>query len=154
VTPTEVGILLTKISSVDNRRLSVATADAWTEILDPRITLADAWQAARDHFASKAGEYLMPGHINDRVKQMRKARLDAMRVPDPPEVLADDVRGALDWQRAYRSAIGDGHDEALADRIACTTVGVQRAQIEAATRPVLALVESVAVSSRIPGRAR
>jgi hypothetical protein len=152
VIPTEVGTFLAKVSSIDNRRLTPEAIDSWSEILDPRITLADAWQAAREHFSTRAGDYLMPGHINDRVKQMRKARLDAMRVPDPPEVLADDAPGQIAWTRAYRAAIGDGHDEQRADEIACATVGVRRPPAIAAVRPVAQLVEQVARTSRIPAR--
>jgi hypothetical protein len=152
--PTEVAAFLAKVSAVDNRKLSAQTVDAWTEILHERISITDAWQAARDHFATRAGEYLMPGHINDRVAQIRKARLDVMRTPEPPDTIdPDDIPAQLAWTRAYRAAIGDGHNEDRAEKIACATVGAAiPARIEAA-RPVGALVQATAdAMPRIPRR--
>ncbi|GEL95381.1 hypothetical protein [Cellulomonas composti] len=150
--PTEVGTFLLKVSTVDNRKVTPEAIDSWADILDERITLADAWQAARDHFAERAGDYLMPGHVNDRVRIMRRARLDAMRTPEPPDTLdPDDVRAHLTWQRAYRAAIGDGHDEQRADEIACATLGVTRPPALTAVRPVVALVQQTADAlPRIP----
>jgi hypothetical protein len=151
--PTEVAVFLAKVSAIDNRRVTAQTADAWAEILDPRITMADAWQAARDHFATKGGDYLMPGHINERTKQMRNARLAAMKTPEPPDTIdPDDIQAHLTWTRAYRSAIGDGHDEQRADEIACATVGVRRPAAIAAVRPVEQLVQQAARTTRIPAR--
>lgn len=152
--PAEVAAFLTKVSAIDNRRVTPQTTDAWTQVLDSRITLADAWQAAVEHFATKGGDYLMPGHINDRVQVMRKARLDAMRTPEPPDTIdPDDVQAGLNWQRAFRAAIGDGHDEQRADEIACATLGVRRPEVITGVRPVAQLVEQTArAMPRIPAK--
>jgi hypothetical protein len=95
----------------------------------------------------------MPGHINERTKQMRNARLAVMKTPEPPDTIdPDDIPAHLAWTRAYRAAIGDGHDEQRADEIACATVGVRRPPAIAAVRPVAQLVEQAARTTRIPAR--
>jgi len=153
VTPSEAAALLTYAAAYDNRTISEIAARAWAEALDPRTMFDDGRRIVVEHY-SRTRDWIMPADINAASRTIRLARLDRMQTPEPPSSLdADDIPAQLAWQRAYRGAIGDGHDEDAADRIANATVNVTRIQIEAAPRPVAALVEQIARTTHVPRKA-
>lgn len=130
MTPTEAGALLAKLSSVDQRRVTMEASDSWAAILDEDITLPDAWEAARQHYAEHPDTYLTPGHINAACRAMRRRRFDAaerdpehVRMCPPPDL---DPRGEIAWRKAYRRGIGDGLTPTEADAAACQHLGITR----------------------------
>lgn len=150
--PTDTAALLSLAAAFDNRTVTESAARAWAEALDPRVAFDDGRRIVIEHYARES-RWIMPADINAASRTMRLARLDRMRSPEPPESLdPDDVPAQLAWQRAYRGAIGDGHDEAAADRIANATLNVERPAALLSDRPVLALVEQVAKTTHVPGR--
>lgn len=152
MTPADAAELLALAAAFDNRSTSEVAARAWAEALNPNVTLVDGKRIVVEHYA-RTRDWIMPADINAASRTMRLSRLDRMQTPEPPSSLdADDVPAQLAWQRAYRGAIGDGHDEDAADRIANATVNVIRPIAAISERPVLALVEQVARTSHIPAR--
>lgn len=115
--------LLAWASATDNREVTEAASIAWAEALDDRVTLPDGKAAITAH-RSRSGEWLMPSHVNAGVHAIRKARLDAMQTPQPPEALDGHPRRELAWQRAYREAVGDGYSARDAMDLACATVNI------------------------------
>lgn len=153
MTPSEISDLLAYAAAFDNRSASEIAARAWAEALDPRVSFDDGRALVVEHY-SRTRDWIMPSDINTGSSRMRKARLDVMRTPEPPDTIdPDDVQAGLSWQRAYRAAIGDGHDEQRADEIACATLGVRRPEVITAVRPVAQLVEQAARAlPRIPAK--
>lgn len=151
MTPSQASELLGYAAAFDNRTTSEIAARAWAEALDQRVTFDDARTVVIEHY-SRTREWIMPSDINTATGRLRKERLERMRTPEPPDTLdPDDIPANLAWTRAYRAAIGDGHDEDRADRIACATVGVTRPAEITSARPVAQLVQQTADSlPRIP----
>jgi hypothetical protein len=150
MTPADAAELLAYAAAFDNRSTSEIAARAWAEALDPRVLLADGRRVVVEHYA-RTREWIMPSDINTAATRLRRERLDRMATPEPPESLDGDPALEIPWQRAYRAAIGDGHDEQRADEIACATVGVRRPAVITAVRPVAQLVAQAADSlPRIP----
>ncbi|MGV8965332.1 MAG: hypothetical protein ACOH2F_03550 [Cellulomonas sp.] len=157
MTPGDAAELLAMCSAYDNRKPTEIAARAWSAAL-PDINLSDA-RAAIITYYSTHRDWVMPADVRLEVKATRRARhADAETkgalLLAPPESI-DSGRPELGqaWQRAFHAAIGDGHDVAGADQIACQAVGATRAQIGSA-RPVEQVVDQVSrAMPRIP-RAR
>lgn len=148
MTPAEAAAVLSKCAAFDNRTPTESAARAWAESIDSSVTVTDALAIVSVHYARES-RWIMPADINASSSAMRKARLDVIRMPDPPSTLdPDDVHGWQVWSRAYRTAIGDGHDEDRADRLACQAAGVTRPAEEITARPVDAVVKQIASRCR------
>ena len=123
MTPSEVGLLLAKLSTVDARKVTAEMADSWADILDRNIGLKDAWWAARQHYADRPDDYLRPGHINAAVRLVRRRRVRDMRAePPPPDGLG--VMESIAWSKAYIEAVASGADDP--DLTACQQLNITR----------------------------
>lgn len=140
MTPAEAAIVLGWAAAIDEREESDTAAQAWADALNPRLTVADAKWIISDHYSRETWK-VKPAHINEKYKQVRRDRTKDMRSPEPPQELNGEPARELAWQRAYRTAIGDGQNEAQADLTACQAVSVTRRAIEAAPRPLSAAIE-------------
>ena len=149
MTPADAAEVLALAAAFDNRSVGEANALAWSAAVDERVSVADAKRIVTEHYA-RTREWVMPSDVNAASAILRRTRLDRMATPEPPETLNGDPGLELTWQRAYRRAIGDGHDESMADLIACRTVGTFRPQIAAAPRPVTRLIETAADGMCVP----
>lgn len=117
-------------------------AAVWADALAD-VSYVTAQEVVRSMAATRTSgsRSVVPGDVRDAVRIIRHDRLKDMRSPEPPQELDGHPARELAWQRAYRTAIGDGQDEAQADRTACHAVSVTRLAIEAAPRPVTAALE-------------
>lgn len=70
--------LLHFIESVDGRRLTKSTPDAWMAILGG-LDYRDAMEVVKHHFRTST-EWLTPAHIAKGVKALRASRLSAVGV--------------------------------------------------------------------------
>ena len=133
MTPSEVAALLTYAAAFDNRTPSESAARAWADALDERMTLTDAKAIVRDHYADTT-EWVMPAHINRANRALRDKRLTAVGngTPAPPGL---DTAKFLEFERAWRKAIGDGHNPTQAEAIACQQVGHNPATRELSADP-------------------
>lgn len=114
----------------------------WADALAD-VSYVTAQEVVREMAATRTSttRSVVPGDVRDAVRILRHDRLKDMRSPEPPQELDGHPARELAWQRAYRTAIGDGQDEAQADLTACLAVSVTRLVIEAAPRPVTAALE-------------
>lgn len=75
---TETGMLLTKISTYDNRSLTPEIIMSWHEALDPSITIEDARRIVVDFYADPKWvdkrRWIMPADINAGAIRLRNAR--------------------------------------------------------------------------------
>lgn len=95
MTPLEAGAILTAASQADNRTWDETTATAWSAMIDPAVTLADAAEAVTAHY-TKTRQWLMPADINDYVRQVHRRRMQDAGPPDYPSDLTQMQ------ERAYR----------------------------------------------------
>lgn len=124
MSPADAGKLLLYASAFDNRQPSEAAARAWADVLDRRVNLADGREAIGAHYAVTR-DWIMPADINRGVLTIRRARLDGMESPQPPQALDGHPGREMTWQREYRHAIGSGATEAEAMSAACDALGIQ-----------------------------
>lgn len=107
----QVGMLLLKASTFDNRRITPEMAQSWTEALKPYVTLDDAKQAVIDYYGDPKWEdsprpaWILPGNVNKRVQRMRVDRTDRLLAEAETRVI-----GPSSWEahRQLRTAIADG----------------------------------------------
>lgn len=106
----EVIDLLSAITAYDNRNATRETVLAWSKAAEiGRWTLPEALEAVHEHFA-EATEYLLPGHITQRIKAARQDRhmrhelqqLDAAPVnpaaADRIQQIVNQVSERLGWE--------------------------------------------------------
>lgn len=141
MTPAEAAVVLGWAAAIDGRDPSEIAPVAWAGALDPRLTVDDAKWIITDHYKRETWK-VMPAHINERYKQVRHDRTKDAAWPDPPSELDGHTKGEIEWRRTYMEAIADGRSPAQADTIACAAVSVTRKAIEAAPRPVTAMLTS------------
>lgn len=108
--------------------------DEYTKAINDTISLDEARRIIVAHYASTR-EWIMPADVNTASRMIRRARLGVMQTPQPPSGLT--VAQELDWQRAFRRAVGDGLTDAEADEVACDALGVVRPLEVATERPAL-----------------
>lgn len=118
-------------------------AAVWADALAD-VSFVTAQEVVRDMAATRTsgGRSVVPGDVRESVRLLRHSRTKDMRTPEPPEALEGDPRREIEWQRVYRTAIGDGQNETQADSTACVALRVTRPAIEAAPRPVTAMLTS------------
>ena len=142
--------LLAMAAAYDNRTASAIAARAWSKALNDVVNLADAEAVLVEHYA-RTRDWVMPSDINNGVTLIRRNRTSRIETPQPPETIdGDDVARQIEWVRAYTRHVGDGMDDDTAFSAACDSVGVRLPALESAPRPVGALVEQLARTTRIP----
>ena len=145
----------TKIVTVLNRAgllwAMEGQAAVWAMALED-VSFVTAQEVVRDMTAHRtsAGRSVTPGDIREAVRVIRSSRTARMSTPQPPETLDGNWEREQEWIRHYVRAIGDGQNEATADRTACQALGVARPVLEAAARPVNALIHQAARNTHIP----
>jgi hypothetical protein len=139
-------ILLAKIAAYDRRTIGDADNAAWTEVMtNSDVPLSDALVAVAAHFGA-SHDYLMPIHIIERVKAIRRERLTRAGTPPTPGGLeyADEKA----WRQLWCAAVKDGDvdPEGTANRamkITPAPLEENRARVRA--------IEALARSKSIPG---
>jgi len=130
--PSDCGDLLRACSFYDNRKVTTEAMIAWSHAIAADISKADALKAIAEH-AAESTDYIGPAHINQRVKGIRRERLQ--RAGDPP------MPGYLTWQqeREWRNhwctAVKVGMDRDVAAEHASRAMGLpaDQPQIERIT---------------------
>lgn len=117
-------------------------AAVWADALSD-VSFVTAQEVVRNMAATRTsgGRSVTPGDVREEVRVIRHARLRDIKSPEPPEQLDGNPTRENAWRLAYVRLIGDGMTEAEADARACEEHGVTRAQLDAAPRPVLAVIE-------------
>jgi hypothetical protein len=134
VHPSVAAGLLAWAAATDNREVTEAAAIAWADALDANVTLADGKAAISAHRA-ESSDWLMPAHINTRVRAMRRDRLMRAPSPQPPESLDGDPAREQAWLYEWNRAIGDGATEHEAMFRACDFVETEIPQPVTAPAP-------------------
>lgn len=102
----EAGELLARVASFDRRTNGEPDIVAWGLALAD-VDYADAAQAVVDHYR-ETSEWITPAAVRDRVRRIRRTRIDAAGPITPPAELADDPQAELAWVRAERNRIASG----------------------------------------------
>ena len=107
----EVIALLQVANGYDNRKIDGIAVAAWSESARrARWTLAEAVDAVHEHYANAPREYLMPGHVTERVRAARRhpAPMSEVRALDPPPPASPERRAevmAMVRELANRKAV-------------------------------------------------
>lgn len=96
--PSEVAMILAKISAYDRRTVGEADIEAWTEALDGQVTVHDALMAVRDHFREST-DWLMPKMVIERSREIRRRRVRDTGTPELPAGLT--AAQERQWLRVY-----------------------------------------------------
>lgn len=134
----EVTALLTKMAVFDRRTIGESDVRAWHEVLDPDMPLSDALDAVTEHRGQSA-DWIMPNHINDRVRRIRRDRLRSAGVPDIPSGLTHSQERA--WRQLWCQHVKDGHTPD--DAVARSNDAMGIVPEELVARPVHQLVASL-----------
>lgn len=110
MTPAETAKLLALCAAVDRRKVGDADVLAWHRILGD-LRYADCEAAVIAHF-SESTEWIMPAHVRNRVKEVRRIRVEDAGVPAPPPDLIEDPERYRAWLRAATIRVADGEDPA------------------------------------------
>lgn len=79
MTRDEITIFLSRIQAVDNRTITAETVTAWHDAaIREKWTTDYAVEAMRRHFAEST-DWLMPGHITQRIRTIRRDRREPLR---------------------------------------------------------------------------
>jgi hypothetical protein len=129
--PSEASALLTVISRTDKRTFGEPEAISWATILTKaNVGVKDAITAAEDHFG-ESREYLMPIHIIERVRVIRRERMTAAGpCPMPGDLTLPQEQA---WRRAWIAAVTDGADDP--QQIANEAVGIENRPLELVPMP-------------------
>lgn len=103
----EVAATLAMIASLDGRR-SFGDLDvtAWAAVIGD-LRFDDARDAVLGHYR-RTTESLMPATLIAEVKRIRRDRIGQLTAPIPSWIPSDDARTALEWERDWYRAVGDG----------------------------------------------
>lgn len=113
----DTALVLAKCAAFDNRKPDAAAVEAWTDSLDPEVTLKDAYQAVAQHYADDTA-WIMPAHVNRACRALRHARVtdEINRAAlTPPEELNGDPLLEAAWKRDVLAAIAAGLPRAAAE---------------------------------------
>ena len=103
-TVTTAAALLAVASAFDNRNVTEEAATLWAEALTA-TTLNDGKAAIVAHYA-RTRDWIMPADVNREVAAIRRARLKAVDIPDPPPGLSHDQ--AVAWHNRLVRLVGGG----------------------------------------------
>jgi hypothetical protein len=122
----EMGRVLAKCASYDRRKVGEAEIIAWLQVLGD-LRYDDCLTAVIAHYG-ETSDWIMPAHIRNRVKEIRKQRVHDADMPPPPPELLDDTAAWCAAVRAAATAVADGRDpEAAMQAIASS----RRRELEA-----------------------
>lgn len=109
--PSDCGDLLRACSFYDNRKVTDEAMVAWAHAIRPDISKADALKAIAEHHAEST-DYIGPAHINQRVRAIRRERLQ--RAGDPP--MPGDLTHAQEreWRQLWCDRVKAGMDRDMA----------------------------------------
>lgn len=130
----QAGIVLAKCSAFDNRKPSLAVAQAWSEALDPSVTMPDALAIVVAHYA-QSRDWIMPVDINRESRRIQRERLEAVKASgaiDPPSEIQDG-RAYADWKQAAVDAIKRGASRSQAEAHAWAVIGQSPPALEPTT---------------------
>src|SRR6266851_2756911 len=99
--------LLSIISSSDRRTVGKADAVAWHALVGD-LSFTDAREAVITYYR-ESREWIMPADVRNRVREIRKIRIDAAPALDPPPECFNDQRKYREWLAATRRQVADGH---------------------------------------------
>lgn len=129
--PSEAAALLTVIARTDKRTFGEPEAISWADILTKaNVGVKDAITAAQDHFG-ESRDYLMPIHIIERARVIRRERMTAAgpcRMPGDLTLAQEMV-----WRRAWIAAVTDGADDP--QQLANEAVGIENRPLELVPMP-------------------
>lgn len=102
------GDLLRACAFYDNRKLTLQAALAWAQSIAADVSKADALKAIAEHHAEST-DYIGPAHINQRVRAIRRERLQ--RAGDPP--MPGDLTHAQEreWRQLWCDRVKAGMDK-------------------------------------------
>ena len=98
--------LLTAAAAFDRRTVGKADAVAWHTVIGD-LPLDDCLVAVRGHYTDTT-DWIMPAHVRQRVKAMRRDRIDRAIPAAPPAELADDPGRYRAELKARIRQIADG----------------------------------------------
>lgn len=113
MTPAEVGLLLSLAASYDEREVGDAQVVAWFAAIQD-LDFGDAEAAVVAHYQESRFK-VMPADVRQRVKAMRRDRLDRVVIEAPPHDLSPGQHKAELARRVKEIASGMSIDRALAD---------------------------------------
>jgi hypothetical protein len=123
----QAGQVLAKCASYDRRKTGDADTIAWYQVLGD-LAYDDCIAAVIAHYGETT-DWIMPAHIRNRVKEIRKQRIQDADMPPPPPELLDDTAAWCAAVRAAATAVADGRDpEAAMQAIAARS---RRRELEA-----------------------
>lgn len=128
--PSEAAALLGIIARWDNRTVGETNAIAWSQSVDPDITIQDATAAAAAHFAECGDVWIMPSHVNARVREVYRDRVRRAGTPPMPADLTYSQEQA--WRRLWHAAVRAG--ELDAESSANAAMGIPQPAL--GTRPM------------------
>lgn len=112
MTEAEVRQLLAVAMSYDNRKPGQANVAAWKEVADrARWNFDEALDALHQHYAEST-DFLMPGHITQRIREKRRQPPPSNLIEAPPKPPADpahiraviaELADRLGWPQRYDS---------------------------------------------------
>jgi hypothetical protein len=107
VTEDEIRGLLAAAMAYDNRRPGDANVAAWLEAATrARWTFPAALDAVHAHYAT-ATQFLMPGHVTERIRQDRREPAPAAGLLGPSDPASDDTRSTvMDQIRGFAGRFG------------------------------------------------
>lgn len=119
--PSDCGDLLRACAFYDNRKVTKEAMVAWSHAIQSDVTKHDALQAIADHHGEST-EYILPVHINRRVKAIRRERLQRAGTPPVPGGLTQAQE--REWTRVWCAQVKNGHAPDRAAWMASTEMGV------------------------------
>ena len=139
----ETAVLLAKISAFDQRTIGESDVEAWTDGLEESgIPLTDAMAVVTNHFRT-SHDRIMPVHIIEGVRAIRRERLARYGPPPFPRELDQAQERA--WAKLWWTAIRGGED----DPIAAANAELGISPVELLPNPAMArAVESLVSNSK------
>lgn len=146
--PSEVKELLALVQAGDQRNVTDAAVSLWSAVLTPDMQRQDAVEAVRHHFGTST-DYLMPVHVNDYVRQLRRRRVaECKAVPVVPADLHQAQERA--WLSLFWDAVKRGELEP--QQVADAEMGLIRPELPSADPGRVLAIERLASSKTIPRR--
>lgn len=103
--PSDCGDLLRACAFYDNRHVTTEAMIAWSHAIGPDVTKVDALRAIAEHHATST-DYIGPAHINLRVREVRRVRLQDAGTPPIPGDLTWAQEKA--WRTLWCAGVKDG----------------------------------------------
>lgn len=131
MTEDEIRGLLAAAMAYDNRRPGDANVEAWLEAATrARWTFPAALDAVHAHYATST-QFLMPGHVTERIRQDRRGPAPAAGLLGPADPASDDTRSTVMEQiRGFAGRFGLPREAKRAGRRARDAAAREQARRE------------------------